>query len=147
MSAWARDRRSTACWESRPGTATESAHAQAVPARIETRGDVADYARAAAGALAPGGLFVCVHPAPRTDHARRAIEAAGLAVLRARDVVFKEGEPARVRLWAAMRARDLPEDLARSGGYEEPPLVIRTRDAARTPEYAAIRLSMGFPPG
>ena len=127
-----------------PGTATPAEHEQAVPARIEMRGDLADYARAAALALAPGGLFACVHPAPRAAEAARALSDAGLRVVRARDVVFKEGEAARVRLWACVRGEDAPEDLMT---FEEPPLVIRLANGARSAEYAAIRLSMGFPPG
>src|SRR5262249_45212009 len=127
-----------------PGTATPAEHEQAVPARIEVRGDVADYARASAGALAPGGLFACVHPAPRAEEAESALTDAGLAVVRARDVVFKEGESARVRLWACARREDVPADFA---PFLEAPLVIRLANGARSAEYAAIRLTMGFPPG
>jgi tRNA1Val (adenine37-N6)-methyltransferase len=130
-----------------PGTATPARSAQAIPARTEARGDVADYARAAARSLAAGGLFACVHPAARAEDAARAFAGAGLAVLRARDVVFREGEPARVRLWACVRAADLPEDLARSGGFHESPLVVRLSDGSRSAEYAAIRITMGYPPG
>src|ERR1700682_34821 len=39
-----------------PGTATKAEHPQAIPARIEVRGTVVDYAAAAARILAPGGL-------------------------------------------------------------------------------------------
>jgi tRNA1Val (adenine37-N6)-methyltransferase len=127
-----------------PGTATPAESEQAVPARIEMRGDVADYARAAARALAPGALFACVHPAPRAEEAARALADAGLKVVRARDVVFKDGDAARVRLWACVRKDDAPDDLAE---FEEPPLVIRLANGARSAEYAAIRLAMGFPPG
>ncbi len=130
-----------------PGTATPAAHEQAIPARFEMRGDVADYARAAARALAPGGLFACVHPAARAEDAVRAFADAGLAVLRARDVVFREDEAPRIRLWACVRAADLPEDLARAAGFLEPPLVVRLRDGSRSREYAAIRVTMGYPPG
>src|SRR5262249_2614065 len=122
-----------------PGTATPAEHGQAVPARIEMLGNVADYARAASAALAPGGLFACVHPAPRAEEAEHALTGAGLAVVRARDVVFKEGEPARVRLWACARREDVPADLA---SFLEAPLVIRLASGARSPEYASIRLTM-----
>jgi hypothetical protein len=43
-----------------------------------------------------------------------------------------------------VRRDDAPEDLA---AFEEPPLVIRLANGARSSEYAAIRLTMGFPPG
>jgi len=127
-----------------PGTATPAESPQAVPARIEVRGDVAAYARAAARALAPGGLFACVHPAARSEEAARALAASSLAVLRTRDVVFKEGEPPRVRLWAAVRRADVPEGFE---SFLEPPLVVRRGDGSRSAEYAAIRMTMGFPPG
>jgi hypothetical protein len=31
--------------------------------------------------------------------------------------------------------------------FVEPPLTIRMRDGSISPEYSAIRLSIGFPPG
>src|SRR5688572_3018646 len=52
-----------------PGTATKADHAQAVPARIEVRGSVLDYARTAARILAPGGLFAFVFPTPQRERA------------------------------------------------------------------------------
>jgi tRNA1(Val) A37 N6-methylase TrmN6 len=126
------------------GTAVPARHPQAVPARMEVFGDVGDYARAAARHLAPGGLFACVHPWERAAETDAALAAAGLALVRSRAVVFLEGEPPRVRLTAAMPAADVPQELPR--GYAEPPLTIRLRDGARSPEYAAVRLTMGFPP-
>ncbi|HET7711693.1 MAG TPA: methyltransferase, partial [Thermoanaerobaculia bacterium] len=45
-----------------PGTAVEAEHSQAVAARFETRGNLADYADAAVQALAPGGVFAFVAP-------------------------------------------------------------------------------------
>jgi hypothetical protein len=44
-----------------------------------------------------------------------------------------------------MRATDLPSN--RREAWIEPPLIIRTRTGAVHPEYAAIRISFGFPPG
>jgi tRNA1(Val) A37 N6-methylase TrmN6 len=186
--------------------ATEAAHPQAVPARIEVRGTVADYAAAAARILAPGGMFVFVFAnkrnaagskgtkrraangvrsevgsdgrilapgttsanpslptsdltplAPRdegeTRHAGEdagiafaedALKANGLVLLRRREVIFKEGKPPMISLFAAMRAEDLPPGRK---PWIDPPLIIRTREGAIHPEYAAIRISFGFPPG
>ncbi|HUP45170.1 MAG TPA: methyltransferase [Thermoanaerobaculia bacterium] len=126
------------------GTAKEAEHPQAVPARIEVRGSVADYAVAAARILAPGGVFAFVFPALQMDRALSAIGAAGLKLVRRRDVVFKEGEAPLISLFAASRAGDLPPTYE---AWVEPPLVVRTRDGAVSPEYAAVRLSVGFPPG
>jgi len=128
------------------GTATGANHPQAVPARIEVRGNVADYARAASRILAPGGLFAFVFPAagPRVNDALR---DAGLTLIRRRDVVFKEGEPPLIALFAAARAEDMPATVRARGGFIEPPLTIRDRNGQVHPEYAAVRMSFGFPPG
>lgn len=126
------------------GTATEAEHPQAIPARIEVRGSVVDYAEAASRLLAPGGVFVFVFPTAQLDRASNAITAARLKLVRRRDVVFKEGEPPLITLFAAARAEDLPPT------YEaliEAPLTIRGRDGSVPAEYSAIRMSFGFPPG
>lgn len=133
-----------------PGTATEARHPQAVPARITRRGGVAAYAAAARRALAPGGLFAFVWPQARRAEAEAALESERLLLLRRCDVVFREGDPPLVGLFAASRAEDLPADLPRGReGFPvvTPPLVVRRRDGRHTPEFAALRLSMGFPPG
>jgi tRNA1Val (adenine37-N6)-methyltransferase len=127
-----------------PGTATEADHAQAIPARIEVRGTVADYAQAAARILARGGVFAFVFPTLQLERAEGAIRDAGLKLVRRRDVVFKEGEPPLISLFAASRAADLPPTQP---AWVEPPLVIRRRDGSVSDEYSAIRLSFGFPPG
>lgn len=124
--------------------ATGAAHPQAVPARIEIRGSVADYAAAAARILATGGMFVFVFPYIQRERAEEALASSGLVLLRRRDVVFKEGEPQMISLFAAMRAADLPPGRV---PWIEPPLIIRTTTGSVHPEYAAIRISFGFPPG
>jgi tRNA1Val (adenine37-N6)-methyltransferase len=133
-----------------PGTALPATHPQAVPARIEMRGGIADYALAAARILSPGGLFAFVFPFAQQDRAAEALKAAGLVLLRRRDVVFKEGDVPLISLFAACRRTDVPPSFA--GGPEglpvrEQPLVIRHRDGSTPFEYATIRMSFGFPPG
>lgn len=146
------------------GTALAAAHPQAIPARLEVRGDVFDYAKSAARILAAGGMFVCVFQASQDARVRRALEEAGLVLLRSRVVLFKEGttpDESGLVLYASMRAADVPSSFPRSslssGAREdarhagkpvaEPPLVIRTATGAVHPEYATLRLSFGFPPG
>jgi tRNA1Val (adenine37-N6)-methyltransferase len=126
------------------GTASEAAHQQAVPARIEIRGSVADYASAASRILAPGGLFAFVFPTIQLQRALDGVRDAGLALIRRRDIIFKEGETPLITLFAATRAADIP---ATYQPFVEPPLTIRTRDGGVDPEYSAIRMSFGFPPG
>jgi tRNA1(Val) A37 N6-methylase TrmN6 len=128
-----------------PGSAIEGDHPQKVACRFEMRGDIGDYARVAAAHLAPGGLFACVFP--ETD--RRRVEDAGasaqLTIVRRRPVVFREGEPPLVALFAMMRRDDLPLQM-RERTWIEPPLVIRCADGSVHPEYAAVKLAVGFPP-
>ncbi|HEX7679948.1 MAG TPA: methyltransferase [Thermoanaerobaculia bacterium] len=124
--------------------ATGAAHPQAVPARIEVRGTVADYAAAAAGILAPGGMFVFVFPYIQLPRAEEALASNDFILLRRRDIVFKEGETPMISLFAAMRAGDIPP---RRETWIEPPLIIRTTTGSVHPEYAAVRMSFGFPPG
>jgi len=124
--------------------ATGAAHPQAVPARIEIRGSVADYAATAARILAPGGVFVFVFPHIQMSRAEEAIDSNGLVLLRRRDIVFKEGETPMISLFAAHRAADIPPGRE---AWIEPPLIIRTVNGSVHPEYAAIRMSFGFPPG
>jgi len=124
--------------------ATGAAHPQAVPARIEIRGSVADYAAAASRILAPGGVFVFVFPYIQLPRAEEAIASNGLVLLRRRDIVFKEGETPMISLFAAHRADDIPPGRE---AWIEPALIIRTTAGSVHPEYAAIRMSFGFPPG
>lgn len=123
-------------------------HPQKVDCRFEMRGDVGDYCAAASRHLAPGGLFACVFPVtPEAQHerVRRAAREAGLAILRWREVVLREGEKQALGLFAMHRAADLPEGI-RDATWTEPPLVIRRRDGSVHPEYAVVKLSFGFPP-
>jgi tRNA1Val (adenine37-N6)-methyltransferase len=133
-----------------PGTAVEAEHEQAVPARVETRGGIEGYAAAAAHALAPGGLFAFVLPTRQVERAVIALEIVGLFILRRREVVFKEGEPSVISLFAAARRRDFPRSfVARSlqSPFVEPPLIIRDSNGEFHREYTAVRVSFGFPPG
>ncbi|MBK7293796.1 MAG: methyltransferase [Holophagaceae bacterium] len=126
-----------------------AAHAQSVPARLEVRGSIADYAQAAARLLAPGGLFACVFPNDQRERALAALREAGLLCLHRREVVFKEGEPYGLDVFAAARRQDLPEGFeARAECPEaEAPLRVRRADGSVAPDIARVRLALGFPPG
>jgi tRNA1Val (adenine37-N6)-methyltransferase len=131
-----------------PGSGVEGDHPQKVACRFELRGDITDYCRAAARSLDRGGLFACVFPVtPDAQHARvkQAAMSSGLSVVRWRPVVLREGERPLLGLFAMMRSTDLPPAI-REQTWSEPPLIIRTEDGAVHPEYAAVKLSFGFPP-
>jgi tRNA1(Val) A37 N6-methylase TrmN6 len=127
------------------GTGVEGGHPQKIACRFELRGDIGDYALTAATHLEPGGLFACVFPEQRRDHVEAAAQEAGLTVVRSRPVVFREGEAPLVTLFGLMRGLDLPAPM-RNRSWMEPPLVIRLADGGIHPEYAAIKLAIGFPP-
>lgn len=127
------------------GTGIEGDHPQKVACRFELRGDIADYARTASARLAPGGSFACVFPEDQRMRIESAARAAELTVVRRRPVVFRQGEPPVIGLFGMMRAADLPERM-RQRTWVEPPLVIRAADGSVHPEYAAVKLSIGFPP-
>ena len=130
-----------------PDAGVQSGHPQKLACRFELRGTIADYCVTAAKHLAPGGFFACVFPHEPAQRAR--VEAgareAGLVIVRKRPVVFREGELPLVALFGLMHAKDLPEWF-RGQTWEEPPLVIRTRDGNIHPEYSAVKLAIGFPP-
>ena len=127
------------------GTGVEGDHPQKVACRFELRGDIGDYARVAATRLAPGGLFACVFPEEQCARVDAAARDAELVIVRRRPVVFREGEPPLVGLFAVVKAADLPAWM-RDRTWVEPPLVIRTSDGGIHPEYSAVKLAVGFPP-
>ncbi len=131
-----------------------SEHPQKVECRFEARGDVRDYCAGAAKHLAPGGMFFIVFPKNQEARLLEGVASSGLAVLRSRAVVFREGEAPLLSLYQLGAAEDFPpklfEKLKRADGvnlgWEEPPLTIRRRDGEVHPEYAVAKLAIGFPP-
>lgn len=127
------------------GTGIEGDHPQKVACRFELRGDIGDYTRAAGERLEAGGVFACVFPEEQRARVERAATTAALIIVRRRPVAFREGEPPLVGVFAMMRASDLPAAM-RERTWVEPPLVIRAADGSVHPEYAAVKLAVGFPP-
>jgi tRNA1Val (adenine37-N6)-methyltransferase len=126
------------------GSGVEGDHDQKIACRFELRGDINDYARVAATHLAAGGLFACIFPEEQRERVEVAAKEAALLIVRRRPVVFREGQPPLVTLFAMTRTSDLPSTV---GTWVEPALVIRTASGAVHPEYAAVKLAIGFPPG
>jgi tRNA1(Val) A37 N6-methylase TrmN6 len=131
-----------------PGSGVPGDHPQKISCRFELRGNVVDYCRVAACHLAPGGFFACVFPMePGSQEARlrEGAAGAGLSVVRQRAVILREEERPLIGLFGMMRATDLPSEM-QNKSWNEPPLIIRRRDGTVHPEYAAVKLSFGFPP-
>jgi len=127
------------------GTGVESDHPQKLACRFELRGDIADYVHVAASHLGPGGVFACVFPEDQRERLERAVGAASMTIVRRRPVVFRAGEAPLVGLFLTMRATDLPAG-ARDRTWVEPPLIVRAANGSVHPEYAVVKLSVGFPP-
>jgi tRNA1Val (adenine37-N6)-methyltransferase len=85
-----------------------------------------------------------VFPTIQLERALDGLKDAGLALVRRRDVIFKDGEPPLITLFAATRAEDIPPTYE---AFVEPPLTIRRKDGGVDEEYSAVRMSFGFPPG
>lgn len=131
-----------------PGSGVEGDHPQKIACRFEMRGTVADYCQAAATRLAMGGMFACVFPVNPPEQERRVVDAApaaGLTIVRQRPIVLRESEAPLLGLFAMMRTCDLPAEM-HGQTWHEPPLIIRTENGSVHPEYAAVKLSFGFPP-
>lgn len=131
------------------GSRVEASHPQAVPARLEVRGTIADYALTAARLLAPGGIFACVFPLDQVDRAHAAYREAGLVLLHQQDVIFKEGNEYGLGLFAGTRQQDVPEGFAELAELpcKADPIIIRRADGRIHPSIALVRMAMGFPPG
>lgn len=127
------------------GTGIESDHPQKIACRFEVRGDIRDYCKVAARALAPGGWFAWVFPTEQLERVETAARDARLSIVRRRPVVLREGEAPLLNLFAAVASVDLPEAM-RAQTWIEPPLAIRAADGSVHPEYSAVKLSIGFPP-
>ncbi|HXC99912.1 MAG TPA: methyltransferase [Verrucomicrobiae bacterium] len=127
------------------GTGIEGDHPQKIACRFELRGDIADYCRAAAAHLAVGGFFACVFPNEQIERVQKSAHKVGLAIVRRRTVVLKEGEAPLLCLFGMMLADHLPEGF-RSQTWDEPSLIIRRKDGSVHPEYSAVKLAIGFPP-
>ena len=115
---------------------------QKAHARFELRGDVSDYAKAAAKHLAPGGWFVLCFPSPQKQRALDGIAAAGLAVVKLRDVIPRETLPALFTLFACRH-----RDEADPPMLVEEPLTVREESGRLTAAMAAVRRGFGFSDG
>lgn len=130
------------------GSGVVGDHPQKVACRFELRGTIDDYCQTAADHLQTGGTFACVFPVTPSEQAGRvtaAAQKAGLTIVRQRPIVLREEEPPLLGVFVMMRRCDLP-DTMHDRTWHEPSLIIRQADGEIHPEYAAVKLSFGFPP-
>jgi tRNA1(Val) A37 N6-methylase TrmN6 len=130
------------------GAGIQGTHPQKIACRFETRGSIADYCQVASEHLNWGGLFACIFPVLPDNQAKRVTKGAkeaGLTIVRQRPIIFREGDPPLLSVFAMVRSDHLPEQF-RERTWQEPPLIIRTLSGNAHPEYSTIALAMGLPP-
>ncbi len=122
------------------GAGPQSDHVQRAPCRFEHRGGIEAYCASAALHLAAGAPFVACEAWNQRDRVDPAARAAGMRLVRWRDVVPRAGKDPLLCIFA-MRAAAYAEPL-----LVEPPLLVRDRLGRRSEEFIAIRGAMGMPP-
>jgi tRNA1Val (adenine37-N6)-methyltransferase len=118
-----------------PGSGILPADSQLAHCRFELNGDINDYARVAARALAPHGRFVFCFPSAGAGRAAQALLAARLHVREECLVIPREGSPPLFSLFNCGH-----EETARVTSR----LVVRHRDGTRSAEMNAARAVLGF---
>jgi tRNA1Val (adenine37-N6)-methyltransferase len=122
------------------GAGPQSDHVQRAPCRFEHRGGIEAYCQAAASKLGPGAPFVACEAWNQRGRVEEAAQAAGLRLVRWREIVPRAGKEPLLCIFA-MRAAAYAEPMVMM-----PPLVVRDASGRRTPEFSAIRAAMGMPP-
>ena len=111
---------------------------QKAHARFELRGDVSDYAMAAARALTSDGWFVFCFPTPQKQRALDAVANAGLHVVRVRDVIPRQSLAPLFSLFACRQAGNWPSCVV------DEALIVRTTDGELSTEMLSVRRGFGF---
>jgi tRNA1Val (adenine37-N6)-methyltransferase len=121
------------------GAGIVPADSQKAHARFELRGDVRDYCAAAHAALSDDGRFVFCFPTVQHARAIAAIGGAGLALVRWREVVPREGLAPLFSLYCCALA-----DGWTAAPVREPPHVVRIADGSPTAAHLAARATFGL---
>jgi tRNA1Val (adenine37-N6)-methyltransferase len=115
------------------GKGVVSPHPQRAACRMELRGSVIDYARAARRWLSPGGGF-CFVMAAGDPRAEAGPLSAGFRILSRVDYAFREGRPPTIATLFCRREEDSPH-VPRTDEL----VVIRGSSGSYSPAYEAIR--------
>ncbi len=121
-----------------PSSGSPSTDAQRTYARLEMRGGVEEYVRAAARVVAPGGRFVVCCDARRPERVIESAREVGLAPARRRDVVPRAGH--KGPLFTVWTLAAEPASLV-----IEPPLIARDEGGGRTEAAHALRRFFDLP--
>ena len=107
-----------------------SPHPQRAACRMELRGSIIDYAKAASLRLKEDGIFVVCFAAgdPR---GLQGIQEAGLYCSLRQDVIFRADLPPTISIFVAQKT---PCDV-----HHAPPITIRDAEGKWTPSYTAVR--------
>ena len=121
------------------GAGPESDRVQRAPCRFEHHGGIEEYCAAAAPRLVHGAPFVACQAWNQRERVEPAARAAGLRLVRWREIVPRVGKDPLLCIFA-MRKAEAAEPLV-----VDSPLVVRDEQGRRTEEFAAIRAAMGMP--
>ena len=117
-----------------------SADSQRAAARFELHGDVRDYCRAAARAMAPEGRFVFCFPTLQIHRAKKACAEHRLRVIAMCDVVPKIASAPLFTLFCGVHAEaEGPPEIV-----IETPLVVRNHKGEHTEAMLDVRRTFGF---
>jgi tRNA1(Val) A37 N6-methylase TrmN6 len=120
------------------GTATDAGDAQRMLARIEHRGGIEDYVRAAARVLTPDGWFVVCGDADAAARLDTAAFDNGLTVGRRVVVLPRAERPPLFTVWALLRGTSARIAVERT-------LTLRDGAGNRTDDARTLRAFSGFP--
>jgi tRNA1Val (adenine37-N6)-methyltransferase len=112
---------------------------QKAHARFELRGDVSDYALTATRHLSSGGWFILCFPARQRERGICGILAAGLKIVRQREVIPRETLEPLFILFACRHAADFTGETTLDA-----PLTVRHLDGRLTREMENVRQRFGF---
>ncbi len=119
------------------GKALASPHPQRAACRMELRGNIRDYAKAARKAMKRDGIFVFCFPAGDNRYLE-ALAENSLNLTFTKDIIFREGLNPTISIYAATRNQ---KDTC----AKDVPLCIRDKSGDFTSEYMKIRKRMGQP--
>ena len=124
-----------------PGTATPSPDPQRAHARMELRGGVEDYLRAASRVLAPGGLVVVCGDARTPERVERTSRELGLVPVQQLDVVPRATDASALfTVWSLEHAAANATPAGRAEIF-----LARDVSGARTEDARAVRRFFDLP--